>query len=59
MGSALRSNGASPFHAPGVGGFLETYRDANRAGWVAGATGPVSGARGRPAEVAEERGDEV
>ena len=54
----------APYSANGgVGGFLDTYLAATRCrlggGVVAGATGPVSGAHGRPVEVTEERGNEV
>jgi hypothetical protein len=50
----------APYSANGgVGGFLDTYLAANRCSVVAGATGPVSGAHGRPVEVTEERGNEV
>jgi hypothetical protein len=54
----------APYSANGgVGGFLDTYRAANRCrlggGVVAGAKGPVSGAYGRRVEVTEERGNEV
>jgi hypothetical protein len=53
----------APYSANGgVGGFLDTYRAADRCrlgGGVVTGKGPVSGAHGRPVEVTEERGNEV
>ena len=55
----LRTSGEHPNRPAPV----SPDQDANRCrlggGVVAGATGPVSGAHGRPVEVTEERGNEV